>query len=142
MDMNLKEQGLKQKLISKLSDYLLKTNNSYLGLYMFIETLKQQYTKENNSELFQVLEHLRSSISNYEIRRERLAVSDWLINVRDSRLITELLTFVDVDEYRFNEFEEKIQDIQIQLNEIKQINLCQNSTILKITETISNKPFY
>jgi len=106
---------------------------------MFIETLKQQYTKENNSDLFQVIEHLRSNISNYAIRRERLSVSDWLINVRDSRLITELLTFVDVDEYRFNEFEEKLQDIQIQLNEIKQINLCQNSTILKIDENTSNQ---
>jgi hypothetical protein len=137
--MNIKEQGLKQKLVYKLSDYLLKTNNSYLGLYMFFETLKQQYTKENNSDLFQVIEHLRSSISNYEIRRERLTVSDWLINVRDSRLIKELITFVDVDESRFNDFEEKIQDIQIQLNEIKQINLCQNSTILKIDENTSNK---
>jgi len=106
---------------------------------MFIETLKQQYTKENNSDLFQVIEHLRSNISNYAIRRERLSVSDWLINVRDSRLITELLTFVDVDEYRFNEFEEKLQYIQIQLNEIKQINLCQNSTILKIDENTSNQ---
>lgn len=139
MDMTLKEQGLKQKLVYKLSDYLLKTNNSYSDLYMFIETLKQQYTKENNSDLFQVIEHLRSNISNYAIRRERLSVSDWLINVRDSRLITELLTFVDVDEYRFNEFEEKLQDIQIQLNEIKQINLCQNSTILKIDENTSNQ---
>ena len=137
--MNLKEQGLKQKLVYKLSDYLLKTNNSYSDLYMFIETLKQEYTKENNSDLVNTLEYLRSSISNYAIRRERLTVSDWLINVRDSRLITELLTFVDVDESRFNDFEEKIQDVQIKLNEIKQINLCQNSTILKIDENTSNK---
>jgi len=122
--MNLKEQGLKQKLVYKLSDYLLKTNNSYSDLYMFIETLKQEYTKENNSGLVNTLEYLRSSISNYAIRLERLSVSDWLINVRDSRLITELLTFVDVDESRFNTLEKKIQDIQIQLNEIKQINLC------------------
>jgi len=139
MDMTLKEQGLKQKLVYKLSDYLLKTNNSYSDLYMFIETLKQQYTKENNLGLVNTLEYLRSNISNYAIRRERLSVSDWLINVRNSRLITELLTFVDVGEYRFNEFEEKLQDIQIQLNEIKQINLCQNSTILKIDETTSTQ---
>jgi len=139
MDMTLKEQGLKQKLVYKLSDYLLKTNNSYSDLYMFIETLKQQYTKENNLGLVNTLEYLRSNISNYAIRRERLSVSDWLINVRDSRLITELLTFVDVGEYRFNEFEEKLQDIQIQLNEIKQINLCQNSTILRIDETTSTQ---
>jgi len=137
--MNIKEQGLKQKLVYKLSDYLLKTNNSYSDLYMFIETLKQQYTKENNLGLVNTLEYLRSNISNYAIRRERLSVSDWLINVRNSRLITELLTFVDVGEYRFNEFEEKLQDIQIQLNEIKQINLCQNSTILKIDETTSTQ---
>jgi len=137
--MTLKEQGLKQKLVYKLSDYLLKTNNSYSDLYMFIETLKQQYTKENNLGLVNTLEYLRSNISNYAIRRERLSVSDWLINVRNSRLITELLTFVDVGEYRFNEFEEKLQDIQIQLNEIKQINLCQNSTILKIDETTSTQ---
>ena len=139
--MDLKEQGLKQKLISKLSDYLLKPNNSYSELYIFIETLKQQYTKENNSDLFQVIEHLRSSISNYEFRRERLAVSEWLINVRNLRLIKELLTFVDVDEYRFNEMQKQIQDIQIQLNEIKRINLCQslNSSILKIDENASNQ---
>jgi len=139
--MDLKEEGLKQKLISKLSDYLLKPNNSYSELYIFIETLKQQYTKENNSDLFQVIEHLRSSISNYEFRRERLAVSEWLINVRNLRLIKELLTFVDVDEYRFNEMQKQIQDIQIQLNEIKRINLCQslNSCILKIDENASNK---
>jgi hypothetical protein len=128
---------LKNKLISKLKTYLLENNNSYTELYVFIESVKNQYTKENNIDDANVLEYLRSCISSYATRN-RFNVSDWLFNIQNPRVLNDLLSFLDVDLIKFNELEEKIQDIQSQLDEIKQINIYQNSYILRINENTSN----
>jgi len=121
---------LKNKLISKLKTYLLENNNSYTELYVFIESVKNQYTKENNIDDANVLEYLRSCISSYATRN-RFNVSDWLFNIQNPRVLNDLLSFLDIDLIKFNELEEKIQDIQSQLDEIKQI-------ILRINENTSN----
>jgi len=128
---------LKNKLISKLKTYLLENNNSYTELYVFIESVKNQYTKENNIDDANVLEYLRSCISSYATRN-RFNVSDWLFNIQNPRVLNDLLSFLDIDLIKFNELEEKIQDIQSQLDEIKQINIYQNSYILRINENTSN----
>ena len=112
---------LKNKLISKLKTYLLENNNSYTELYVFIESVKNQYTKENNIDDANVLEYLRSCISSYATRN-RFNVSDWLFNIQNPRVLNDLLSFLDVDLIKFNELEEKIQDIQSQLDEIKKRN--------------------
>lgn len=112
---------LKNKLISKLKTYLLENNNSYTELYVFIESVKNQYTKENNIDDANVLEYLRSCISHYATRN-RFNVSDWLFNIQNPRVLNDLLSFLDIDLIKFNELEEKIQDIQSQLDEIKKRN--------------------
>jgi hypothetical protein len=112
---------LKNKLISKLKTYLLENNNSYTELYVFIESVKNQYTKENNIDDANVLEYLRSCISSYATRN-RFNVSDWLFNIQNPRVLNDLLSFLDIDLIKFNELEEKIQDIQSQLDEIKKRN--------------------
>jgi len=112
---------LKNKLISKLKTYLLENNNSYTELYVFIESVKNQYTKENNIDDANVLEYLRSCISSYATRN-RFNVSDWLFNIQNPRVLNDLLSFLDIDLIKFNELEEKIQYIQSQLDEIKKRN--------------------
>ena len=69
---------------------------------------------------------------NYSLGQELLRVEDWLVNWKNKSIIYDLICFVDTS--RNYELEEQIMDLQKQINELKEINLHQNTYIERIDE--------
>lgn len=121
---------LKNKLQTNLKYYLLGSNKSYHLLYRVIDILETKYN--SNVDNINELERLKQSITNYSLGQELLRVEDWLVNWKNKSIIYDLMCFVDTS--RNYELEEQIMDLQKQINELKEINLYQNTYIERIDE--------
>lgn len=93
-----------------------------------MDILKVKYNTPDNE-----VEMLKQNIHNYVFSLEVLRVEDWIVNWKNKQLIIELNNFVDIS--RNYELEEQINDLQKQINEIKETNITQN----KIMEVIDEK---
>jgi len=138
LDNRIKMLNLKQKLehhFRLFSSTPEITNNNF---YLFLSDLKVKYKNDINSIGF--IERITNNLHNLYSPSE-YKVNDFMRNIcinnlNSEMLIRDLLNYVDMT--RNYDFEEKIENLQKDVVELKNINLEQSIRLDEISERVNN----